>query len=57
VSPTALARLLAAERTVQGWRRYTYAHYRSLGQPCAARYYSARCCWPDALTLVRTGQL
>lgn len=55
MSASALARLLAAERLTRRDAACCRRWYRKSGMPeFQVRYYSARCAWPDALTLVRT---
>lgn len=54
MSPTLLARLRRAERMVQRWRAEDYFALLERGwSPQRAHYYSARRCWPDAVTAQR----
>lgn len=54
VSPTLLARLLRVEATVKRWQSQSYRECLEMGySPERAAYHSARCCWPDAVTVQR----
>lgn len=53
MSPTILRLLLAYERQTRRWQGESSGHFLRQGMPASARYYSARCCWPDALTQAR----
>lgn len=56
MSPTLLAHLRAIELAVKRWQSASYGVERRAGCTAyACRYYSARSCWPDSLTMMREG--
>lgn len=54
MSPTLLARLQATERGLMRDRNHVRRMYKRTGMtPAQARYYTARVCWHDTLTLTQ----
>lgn len=53
MSPTILRLLRAYERQARLWSSNEHRYWRERDLPQSARYYGARCCWPDALSMAR----